>query len=172
MNRLKELRQEKKLSQKELAEILRVHYRTLQNWENGESQIKPEKAKQLADFFNVSVGYLLGYDTKISELQNDLLISTKGLERTISEAFSQANSYFELQTQGIVDTIDLLIEGVKNEQLPPKQIVEALEFIKESAKSLDEIVDKMTEYQAKYTAENLLRYRLENKINKNNKIFL
>ncbi|VED67047.1 MULTISPECIES: helix-turn-helix domain-containing protein [Streptococcus] len=169
MNRLKELRQEKKLSQKELAEILRVHYRTLQNWENGESQIKPEKAKQLADFFNVSVGYLLGYDTKISELQNDLLISTKGLERTISEAFSQANSYFELQTQGIVDTIDLLIEGVKNEQLPPKQIVEALEFIKESAKSLDEIVDKMTEYQAKYTAENLLRYRLENKINKNNK---
>ena len=169
MNRLKELRQEKKLSQKELAEILRVHYRTLQNWENGESQIKPEKAKQLADFFNVNVGYLLGYDTKISELQNDLLISTKGLERTISEAFSQANSYFELQTQGIVDTIDLLIEGVKNEQLPPKQIVEALEFVKESAKSLDETVDKMTEYQAKYTAENLLRYRLENKINKNNK---
>lgn len=169
MNRLKELRQEKKLSQKELAEILRVHYRTLQNWENGESQIKPEKAKQLADYFNVSVGYLLGYDVKISELQNDLLISTKGLERTISEAFSQANSYFESQTQGIVDTIDLLIEGVKSEQLPPKQIVEALEFIKESAGSLNEIVDKMTEYQAKYTAENLLRQRLENKINKNNK---
>mgnify|MGYP000100482793 CR=1 FL=1 len=169
MNRLKKLRQEKKLSQKELAEILRVHYRTLQNWENGESQIKPEKAKQLADYFNVSVGYLLGYDVKISELQNDLLISTKKLERTISEAFSQANSYFESQTQGIVDTVDLLIEGVKKEQLPPKQIVEALEFIKESAKSLDETVDKMTEYQAKYTAEKLLRYRLENKINKNNK---
>ena len=61
MNRLKELRQEKKLSQKELAENIGVHYRTLQNWENGESQIKPEKAQQLADFFGVSVGYLLGY---------------------------------------------------------------------------------------------------------------
>lgn len=48
MNRLKELRQEKKLSQKELAENIGVHYRTLQNWENEESQIKPEKAKQLA----------------------------------------------------------------------------------------------------------------------------
>ena len=62
MNRLKELRQEKKLSQKQLAENIGVHYRTLQNWENGESQIKPEKAQQLADFFGVSVGYLLGYD--------------------------------------------------------------------------------------------------------------
>ena len=109
------------------------------------------------------------YDGIILQGKESKSRCTKGLERTISEAFSQANSYFELQTQGIVDTIDLLIEGVKNEQLPPKQIVEALEFIKESAKSLDEIVDKMTEYQAKYTAENLLRYRLENKINKNNK---
>ena len=61
MNRLKELRQEKKLSQKELAENIGVHYRTLQNWENEESQIKPEKAKQLADFFGVSVAYLLNY---------------------------------------------------------------------------------------------------------------
>nr|DAK74140.1 MAG TPA: Repressor protein CI [Caudoviricetes sp.] len=62
MNRLKELRQEKKLSQKELAENIRVHYRALQNWENGESQIKPEKAQQLADYFGVNVGYLLGYE--------------------------------------------------------------------------------------------------------------
>ncbi len=61
MNRLKELRQEKKLSQKELAKKIGVHYRTLQNWENGESQIKPDKAQALADYFGVSVGYLLGY---------------------------------------------------------------------------------------------------------------
>ncbi|MFZ1758942.1 MAG: helix-turn-helix transcriptional regulator [Streptococcus suis] len=61
MNRLKELRQEKKLSQKELAKKIGVHYRTLQNWENGESQIKPDKAQALADYFGVSVGYLLGF---------------------------------------------------------------------------------------------------------------
>ena len=72
MNRLKELRQEKKLSQKELAENIGVHYRTLQNWENEESQIKPEKAKQLADFFGVSVGYLLGYEMNLKESQEKL----------------------------------------------------------------------------------------------------
>ena len=62
MNRLKELRQEKKLSQQELAKNSGVHYRTLQNWENGESQIKAEKAQELAEYFGVSVGYLLGYE--------------------------------------------------------------------------------------------------------------
>jgi putative transcriptional regulator len=67
MNRLKELRQEKKLSQKELAENIGVHYRTLQNWENGESQIKPEKAQQLADYFGVSVGYLLGFSNDVEK---------------------------------------------------------------------------------------------------------
>lgn len=62
MNRLKELRQEKKLSQKELAEILGFSLRSFQRMENGESQIKPEKAQQLADYFGVNVGYLLGYE--------------------------------------------------------------------------------------------------------------
>ncbi len=61
MNRLKELRKEKKLTQKELAEETDIPYRTLQRWENGESNIKPEKAQQLADFLGVTPAYLLGY---------------------------------------------------------------------------------------------------------------
>lgn len=61
MNRLKELRKEKKLTQQELADAFQVSKRTVQYWENGESQIKPDKAQALADYFGVSVGYLLGY---------------------------------------------------------------------------------------------------------------
>ena len=61
MNRLKELRQEKKLSQKAIAEMLAVNEKTVSRWENEESQIKPVKAKQLANYFGVGVGYLLGY---------------------------------------------------------------------------------------------------------------
>lgn len=61
MNRLKELRQEKKLSQKEMALELQTPLRTYQRWENGESQIKPERAEELADYFDVNVSYLLGY---------------------------------------------------------------------------------------------------------------
>ena len=42
MNRLKELRQEKKLSQKAIAEMLAVNEKTVSRWENEESQIKPD----------------------------------------------------------------------------------------------------------------------------------
>ena len=70
MNRLKELRKEKKLSQKEIAKKIGVSYRTIQNWENGESQIKPEKSQQLADLFGVSIGNLLGYEPESKQASN------------------------------------------------------------------------------------------------------
>lgn len=69
MTRLRELQRAKKLTQQELADIAEVSKRTIQNWEDGTSNIKPEKAKKLADYFGVSVGYLLGYDDNDFEKQ-------------------------------------------------------------------------------------------------------
>lgn len=62
MNRLKELRKDKKLTQDKFSQELNINSRTIQRWENEESQIKPDKAQQLAEYFGVSVGYLLGYE--------------------------------------------------------------------------------------------------------------
>ncbi|GGE34578.1 helix-turn-helix transcriptional regulator [Streptococcus himalayensis] len=61
-NKLKELRERDNISQKKLSEKLSVTEKTISRWENGESQIKPDKAQTLADYFNVDVGYLLGYN--------------------------------------------------------------------------------------------------------------
>lgn len=61
MNRLKELRQEKKAKQEDLAEVAGVSAMTISRWENGESTIKSDKAQKLADFFNVPVAYLLNF---------------------------------------------------------------------------------------------------------------
>lgn len=72
MNRLKELRKRDKITQVAFAKDNGIPLRTLQSWENGESQIKQEKAKQLADIFGVSVGYLLGYDDVPRELIDEL----------------------------------------------------------------------------------------------------
>lgn len=115
MTRLKELRKEKKLTQKELAEETDIPYRTLQRWENGESQIKPEKAEKLADFFGVSVGYLLDYDDNDFEKQiridtlNNLLYKMHTahvslLEKTDKEAFWAGFETAELivQTQKMI----------------------------------------------------------------------
>lgn len=61
MNRLKELRKAKKLTQKELADKIDTTKLTISNWENEKHVIKSDKAQILADFFGVSAGYLLGY---------------------------------------------------------------------------------------------------------------
>lgn len=61
MNRLKELRKEKKYTQAQIAELMDVNVKTISRWERGEFEIKPAQAKMLADFFGVNTAYLLGY---------------------------------------------------------------------------------------------------------------
>lgn len=90
MNRLKELRKSKKLTQIKLADEIKIPYRTLQRWENEESQIKPDKAQQLADYFGVPVGYLLGYNDNIDYISKKTL---KALDK--------------FKEQGIVDYLDI-----------------------------------------------------------------
>lgn len=80
MNRLKELRKEKKLTQEELASEIGVSKITILRWENGERQIKPDKAQALADYFGVPVGYLLGYEDK--EYRNALAHGTVEPDKT------------------------------------------------------------------------------------------
>ena len=70
MNRLKQLRKEKGLTQQKVADEIGVTKRTYIYWENEESQIKTTKASQLADYFGVSVGYLLGYEPESEQASN------------------------------------------------------------------------------------------------------
>ena len=69
MNRLKELRQRKNLTFKELskklqADGIRISSDSLAKYERGDREPKIDKWQALADFFNVSVPYLQGIDDK------------------------------------------------------------------------------------------------------------
>lgn len=100
MNRLKELRKEKKLTQGELAKKIGVHYRTLQNWENNKAEIKSDKAQLLADELGVSVGYLLGYSNdKKDPMQTSLELARK----------DETGDYFDLQDMVTYMDIAMLI---------------------------------------------------------------
>lgn len=61
-NRLKEIRQEKKLSQKDLAKKLNISQQAISLYEKGDREPKLETWQKLADYFNVSVPYLQGLD--------------------------------------------------------------------------------------------------------------
>ncbi|MCM1546437.1 MAG: helix-turn-helix transcriptional regulator [Clostridiales bacterium] len=60
MIRLLELRTEKELSQRKMAQILNISQGTYNNWENANTQPSIEQLIQLAKFFEVSVDYLVG----------------------------------------------------------------------------------------------------------------
>ena len=81
MNRLKELRKEKGMSQIALAKELGVSYRTLQYWENGESNIKPVHLKTLCEIFDVDAPYLLGYNTVKNETNIKVSVLDEALEK-------------------------------------------------------------------------------------------
>ena len=109
MNRLKELRRQKKQTQKELGLELEIPLRTLQSWENGESQIKPEKAQQLADYFGVSVGYLLGYIDD-SEIYDDEVVIEP--EKGIILAHSLKRSNRGLQEKMFKDFVTFFRDNI------------------------------------------------------------
>lgn len=58
-NRLRDLREDKDLKQKELAELLKIHQTTYSDYELGKLNIPIPVLHTLADFYETSVDYLL-----------------------------------------------------------------------------------------------------------------
>lgn len=58
--RLKELRESRRIYQREFAEILGMSFRGYQNYETGQSEPKLATLIAIADYFQVSIDYLVG----------------------------------------------------------------------------------------------------------------
>lgn len=61
-NRLRELREEKKLSSKSLGKIIGVSDAAVLNWENNKNDIKGAYLIKIAHYFEVTTDYLLGLE--------------------------------------------------------------------------------------------------------------
>lgn len=101
-NNLKDLRLSKNLTQQELANQLNlllldgmkpISKMNISNWENGKHSIKPDIARLLADYFGVTVPYLLGYH-----------------EETIAFKFPSDEEGFYKETQKLIDMAENLEE--------------------------------------------------------------
>ena len=88
MNRLKELRLEKGLLQSDIAKIIDKSDRIVGFYETGERDMSTDTLSKLADFFNVSIDYLLGksdikktVDVNNVSFANNNGIDTAGLNK-------------------------------------------------------------------------------------------
>ena len=59
-NRLRDLREDRDLKQKDLAQLLNIHQTTYSDYELGRLNIPVSTIHTLADFYQVSTDYLLG----------------------------------------------------------------------------------------------------------------
>lgn len=70
-NRIKELREQKHLTQEELAKKINVTKLTISNWENGKHKIKSDELKEIAKVFGVTIDYLVGDVDENENIKHD-----------------------------------------------------------------------------------------------------
>lgn len=70
-NKLKELRRNKDMLQKDLAKVLNVSVSTVSMWEVGSNQPSGDDIKKIANLFNVSTDYLLDNEDNKTVVKNN-----------------------------------------------------------------------------------------------------
>ena len=136
MNRIKELRKKKKVTQQEVAEAIGITRRGFQKWENGESQIKSNNAQQLADYFGVSVGYLLGYDE--ADQMNNLV--NNELEN-LTQKLNQYREQYDVLKKVLSDKLQYLDKTLREDEFQREDELTTLLAIKALVGNVDRIVE-------------------------------
>lgn len=75
MIKIKELREDKNLSQEEVAKGINTSQRNIGRWEKEENEPTANFLIKLADYFQVSVDYLLGRTDELGIIQNNNSLS-------------------------------------------------------------------------------------------------
>lgn len=96
-NRIKELRESRNVSQEELATVLDTTQQSISLYESGKREPKLETWKQLADYFDVSVPYLQGFDehrpNRLKELRQKKHLTLEELGNAVGMLNSTLSQY-------------------------------------------------------------------------------
>ena len=104
---IKELRQEKGLTQAEVAKAINTSQRNIGRWENGENEPTASFIAQLAKYFGCSADYLLGleddFGTRAAAPMNSPLSYTTE-ERALIEKYRELNTHGKKLVKTVIDT--------------------------------------------------------------------
>lgn len=106
MTRIKELRESKGLSQKQLAISLHVSQPSVSSWEAGNKVMSAKTTAKVADFFGVSIDYLLGREETKNKKQPTVV--DDGL---LAKTLSRVQSLSDPALQRVQDFLDGLEAG-------------------------------------------------------------
>lgn len=100
MNNIKKLRQEKDLTQVQLADVFKIDQTTVSKWELNKALPDTQMLVKLSEFFDVSTDYLLGlsslyYPDRIKPQNNTAELSPDGKE--LMDIFNSLSSLHKSQ---------------------------------------------------------------------------
>ena len=109
MNRLKMLRIEQGITQDELAGKLKINRNAISRYENGKRQPDYEILKKIADYFSVSIDYLL--DRESPNPSPEISAQALNLMQTdhkMQELYANINDLSEEESRKIIDYISFV----------------------------------------------------------------
>lgn len=98
--RLKKLRGDSSMSQKELARRLQFSQQAVTKWENDVASPDPDTLRKIAGLFHVSVDYLIGNDS-VSEDTADYMSAEELVLRLLSKPAIQQYCDFHLEEDSV-----------------------------------------------------------------------
>ncbi len=107
LSRIKELRTEQNLSLRELASKLGISYTSLGKYERNEQQPSFETLEKIADYFQVSIDYLLGRSD--NRTYDNLVFDTD--MKHLKKAFNNAPALVKSHFTNIIDSVFVLSFG-------------------------------------------------------------
>lgn len=69
--KIREIREDRGYTQQQIADFLHIGQRTYSDYESGKTRIPLESAMKLAEFYNVSLDYLVGITGHLSPYPKD-----------------------------------------------------------------------------------------------------
>ena len=107
--RLKELRNDKRLTQEKVSEALQITVKTYREWEQGSRNPSTEALLALSGLYNVSVDYLLGV-SDYKTINGQMVHKITGLSDSAIDTLQRTNGGAELLAHPIADTISELLD--------------------------------------------------------------
>ena len=107
--RLKELRANKKISQKDLGTIVNATQSVVANWENNRSLPSIYDLIELADFYQVSIDYLLGREDEFGHV-NIVISPDMALTKDEHNLLVQYKNLSDIDKKRLLQIADTFVE--------------------------------------------------------------
>lgn len=142
-DRIKEIRKEKHLTQKELGEKLGVSYQMIAQYENGKRNPKPETLKKIADALEVPVSSLGFYDMMV----DSFLKQENPLAMDIFNLFAGQPTNIAQRGLDVLDPLkESLVESAELAVIQGKDLLDSINKLNEEGQQkVKEYADDLAE---------------------------